>query len=94
MKTSTGTTTITDSDLLHTISGTMDLETGANDEALQLRDTIKALAAEKETFSSNVDNFLIVQGRSQDDNRILTGLMADLNGQVEVFTNELSQEKS
>lgn len=55
---------------------------------------MKTLTAEKETFSSNIDNFSTVQGGFQNDNTMFTFHVADLAGQVAALKNELGQAKS
>lgn len=69
-------------------------DTGGDGAAKEFHDSVKALAAEEETFSWNIDKVSTAQGRLKDDKKMLTGHVADLTGQVAELTNEMDQKKS
>lgn len=72
-------------------SGAVDAED--NEEARQLRDSLRVLAAEKETLSLNIDKVSTERGRLREDKTTLTGWVAELIEWVTALTNELAQEK-
>lgn len=85
---------ITYYDLIYARKGLGTTDSGANDESRQFRDTIKAIAEDKQTFSLNIDSVSKSQGSLQDDITMFTGLVTDMTGKVASLTNELAQARS
>lgn len=67
---------------------------GANDEARHLQDTLRVLAAETETFSSNIYIVSTARGRLREHKTPLTGCLSDLTKLITALADELAQAKS
>lgn len=82
----TGTPTITESDLIHAEEYEFS-DAGVSDEVRKFRDTVRVLAAEKETISLNIYNVSTEWGRFPDDNQTLIFWVDDLTERVTSFPN-------